>query len=70
MESGGSMPFHKDSLIIHILSRINPIPRFDTYFFKVLSNIVSHIRLDLPKGLIILIIIIIIIIINCIYVQL
>jgi hypothetical protein len=26
--------------LIHILSRINPIPRIDTYFFKIHSNIV------------------------------
>ena len=26
---------HKDSSVIPILSRINPIPRIDTYFFKV-----------------------------------
>ena len=31
---------HKGSQIIHILSRINPIPRFDTYFCKIHSNIV------------------------------
>ena len=36
---------HEGSLIIPILSRINPIPRIDTYLFKVHSNIV------LPKGL-------------------
>ena len=31
---------HKDSPIIPILSRINPIPRIDTHLFKVHSNIV------------------------------
>ena len=31
---------HKASPIIPIQSRINPIPRIDTYFFKVDSNIV------------------------------
>ena len=31
---------HKGSPIIPILSRINPIPRIDTNFFKVHSNIV------------------------------
>ena len=30
---------HKGFQIIPILSRINPIPRIDTYFFKVHSNI-------------------------------
>ena len=30
---------HKDSPIIHILSRINPIPRIETYFFMIYSNI-------------------------------
>ena len=37
--------------IIPILSRINPIPRIDIYFFKVLSNIVLPSCLGLPKGL-------------------
>ena len=32
--------FHKVSPIIPILSRINPILRIDTYFFKIPSNIV------------------------------
>ena len=32
-------PIHKGSPIIPILSRINPIPRIDTYLFKVHSNI-------------------------------
>ena len=40
---------HKGSPIIPILSRVNPIPRIDTYFFKINSNIV--LRLGLPKGL-------------------
>ena len=31
---------HKDTPIIPILRRINPIPRIDTYFFKIHSNIV------------------------------
>ena len=39
------MPHHKVSPIIPILSRINPIPRIDTYLFKV------YLRLGLPKGL-------------------
>ena len=30
---------------------MNPIPRDDTYFFKIHSNIVFHIRLGIPKGL-------------------
>ena len=42
---------HKGSSIIPILSRINPIPHFDTYFFKILLILSSHIRLGLPKGL-------------------
>ena len=43
--------FHEGSLIIPILSQINPISRIDNYFFKVHSNIFPHLRLDLPKGL-------------------
>ena len=41
MQPGGSMS-HSQGLspIIPILSRINPIPRIDTYLFKVHSNIV------------------------------
>ena len=42
---------HKDSPVIPILSQMNPIPRIDTYFFKVHPNIASHLRLGLPKGL-------------------
>ena len=42
---------HKGSPIIPILSRINPIPRIDSYFFKVILILSSHLRLDLPKGL-------------------
>ena len=33
------------------LSRINPIPRIDTYLFKVHPIFSSHIRLDRPKSL-------------------
>ena len=39
---------HKDSSTIPILSRTNLIPRIDTYFFKIQSNIVL---LGLPRGL-------------------
>jgi len=42
---------HKGSLIIPILSQINPIPHIDTHLFKVHSNIVLHLHLGLPKGL-------------------
>ena len=31
---------HKGSPVIPILSRIDPIPRIDTHFFKTQSNIV------------------------------
>ena len=48
MEPVGSM---SHSLIIPILSRINLIPRIYTYFFKVHSSIVLHLRLCLRKGL-------------------
>ena len=34
-----------------LLSRINQIPRIDTYLFKVYSNIVLHLRISFPKGL-------------------
>ena len=37
--------------IICILSRINPTPRIDTYFFKIHSNIIFPSILGLPKGL-------------------
>ena len=43
--TGGSMPHLQGSPIIPILSRINPIPRIDTYFFNV------HLRLDFPNGI-------------------
>ena len=44
MKPEGSMPHSQGFSIIPILSRLNPIPRIDTYLFKVHSNIV------LPKG--------------------
>ena len=44
MKPGGSMA-HSQGL------SSNPYPRTDTYFFKIHSNIVSHLRLGLPKGL-------------------
>ena len=37
--------------LVPILSRINPIAHIDTYFFKIYSNIVSHLRLDLSESL-------------------
>ena len=47
MEFRGSI--QKLSPIIHILGRINPILRIDTYFFKIYSNVVLNI--DLPRDL-------------------
>ena len=49
MEPGGSMPHSQGLSIIHILSRINPIPRIDTYLFKVHSNIVLSSRPRPPQ---------------------
>ena len=46
-----SMPLHKSSPIIPILSRINPIPRIDTYLLKVYSNIVLPSTGLFPVGL-------------------
>ena len=42
---------HKDSPIIPILNRINPISRIDTYFLRPILILSSHLRLGLPKGL-------------------
>ena len=42
---------YKDSPIISILTRFNPILRIDTYFFKIHSKLSSHLRLGLPKGI-------------------
>ena len=42
---------HNSSPITPILSRINLIPRIDTYFLKVHSNISSHLHLGLHKDL-------------------
>ena len=42
---------YKGSPVIPILSRINQIPRIDTYFFKIRSNNVLHLCLGLPKSL-------------------
>ena len=51
MEPVGSMPHSQGSPIIPILSRINPIPRTDTYFLRYILILSSHLRLGLPKGL-------------------
>ena len=40
MEPGSLMPHSQDSCKNYILSRVNPNLRIDTYFFKILSNIV------------------------------
>ena len=48
MEPGGSMPH---SPIVPIMNRINPIPRIDTYLFKIHSNTDSHLHLGLPEVL-------------------
>ena len=48
MEPEGSMPRLQG---LSNNPRINPIPRIDTYLFEVHSNISSHLRLGLPKGL-------------------
>ena len=37
--------------MIPILNRINSVFRIDTYFFKIHSDIVIHLRLGLPEGL-------------------
>ena len=41
---------YKGPPIIIILSRINPIPRIDTYSLRSITILSSHIRLGLPKG--------------------
>ena len=52
MEPGRSMPHHKDSPIIPILTRINPIPRIDSLPISLRSILIlSYLRLGLPKGL-------------------
>ena len=47
MKSGDSTPHSQGRR----LSRINPIPCIDAYFFKIHSDIVFHLRLGLLKGL-------------------
>ena len=39
VEPGGSMPHSQGCPIIPILSRMYPVPRIDTYFFKIHFNI-------------------------------
>ena len=51
MEHGGSMPQSQGLSNIPILSRIVPIPRIDTYLFKVHSNIVLPSTPSRLKGL-------------------
>ena len=51
MGPGGSMP-HSHSPIIPILSRINPIPRIDTYLpLRSILILSSHLHLGLPEGI-------------------
>ena len=50
-EPGGAMP-HSQGLSNNPYPELNnPIPRIDTYFYKIHSNIVFHHRLGLPKCL-------------------
>ena len=49
MEPTGSACIHKGSPITPILIRINPIPRIDTYLFKIHSNIVPICALAFVK---------------------
>ena len=51
MKPGGLCCTHKGSPINPILSRINPIPRIETYFFKILSNIVLPTKPRPSKGI-------------------
>jgi hypothetical protein len=39
---------YSNSWLIAILGRTNPIPRTDTIFYKIQSNILSYLYLDLP----------------------
>ena len=51
MKPGGSMPHTQELSNIPILNRITPIPRSDTYFFKIHFNISlprSHLPVSLP----------------------
>ena len=50
MKPGSSTPHSQGSQIIPNLSRINPIPRIDNYFFTVHSNI-PPLNLSLPEGI-------------------
>ena len=45
------MPHLQGPPIISILSRINPIPRIDTHFFKIILILSSHLRLGPRNGL-------------------
>jgi hypothetical protein len=49
MEPEGLMRIHKDYPIFPNLGLINPFPRIDTYFFKLNSKIVPHLRLGFPE---------------------
>jgi hypothetical protein len=51
MEPRGSVPQPQGLSNMPILSRINLIPRIDTYFFKVHPNISSQLCLGFPKRL-------------------
>ena len=45
------MPYSQGLPIIPIVNQINPVPRIDTYLFKIHSNVVLHLGPGLPKGL-------------------
>ena len=51
MEPSDSVPYSQGSSIIPILNRIAPIDSIDTYFFKSMLILSSHLRLGLPKTL-------------------
>ena len=51
MEPGDSMPHSQGFSNNPILSRVNPIPRIDTYFLRSILISPSHLRLGHPKGI-------------------
>ena len=50
MELEGSMPHSQELFNEPIVSRINPIPRIDTYLFKIILMLYSHLCLGLSRS--------------------
>jgi len=51
MEAEGSLQYTQESPLVSNLSQTNPVHTFPLYFVKSNLILTSHLRLELPKGL-------------------